>query len=288
MPSGSKKRKAAKKKKVNDSSTPNPLQVVAEGNDGATTTVEVVKREDCSSETISKDANEEEGNVEVETVSKSKDSNGTSSSSSDSSDDESRVVEKEVVVVESAPVESVTVSESLVEEISPIVDPVKPVDSSLEQVSQVSQVFDEIKNEEKKDLVVEETPVVEEPLTVDDCETAVKDDSPDSTVVVESVLKEDEVERLQPLVEKTSLESKDHVSSSTPPKDSVTDINGADCANEIETSEHSDRQTCSRSFNSSSSAKYDLLEELLWNIRVVLRIWAVISETDHHIEPWDR
>ncbi|KAJ0761806.1 hypothetical protein HanOQP8_Chr04g0154241 [Helianthus annuus] len=214
-------------------------QVVAEGNDGATTTVEVVKREDCSSETISKDANEEEGNVEVETVLKSKDSNGTSSSSSDSSDDESRVVEKEVVVVESAPVESVTVSESLVEEISPIVDPVKPVDSSLEQVS---QVFDEIKNEEKKDLVVEETPVVEEPPRVDACETAVKDDSPDSTVVIESVLKEDEVERLQPLVETTSLESKDHVSSSTPPKDSVTDVNGADCANEIETSEHSDRQ----------------------------------------------
>ncbi|KAJ0927476.1 hypothetical protein HanRHA438_Chr04g0183321 [Helianthus annuus] len=211
MPSGSKKRKAAKKKKVNDSSTPNPLQVVAEGNDGATTTVEVVKREDCSSETISKDANEEEGNVEVETVLKSKDSNGTSSSSSDSSDDESRVVEKEVVVVESAPVESVT-------------------------------VFDEIKNEEKKDLVVEETPVVEEPPRVDACETAVKDDSPDSTVVIESVLKEDEVERLQPLVETTSLESKDHVSSSTPPKDSVTDVNGADCANEIETSEHSDRQ----------------------------------------------
>ncbi|KAM0071547.1 hypothetical protein Hdeb2414_s0001g00026501 [Helianthus debilis subsp. tardiflorus] len=241
MPSGSKKRKAAKKKKVNDSSTPNPLQVVAEGDDGATATVEVVKREDSSSEKISKDANEEEGNVEVETVSKSKDSNGTSSSSSssDSSDDESRVVEKEVVVVESAPVESVTVTESLVEEVSPIVDSVKPDDSSLEQVS---QVFDEIKDEEKKDLVVEETPVVEEPPRVDDCETAVKDGSPDSTVVVESVLKEDEVERLQPLVEKTSLESKDHVSSSTPPKDSVTDVNGADCANEIETSEHSDRQ----------------------------------------------
>ncbi|MFS7931484.1 hypothetical protein Hanom_Chr04g00356511 [Helianthus anomalus] len=236
MPSGSKKRKAAKKKKVNDSSTPNPLQVVAEGDDGAAATVDLVKREDCLSEKISKDANEEEGNVEVETVSKSKDSNGTSSSSSDSSDDESRVVEKEVVVVESAPVESVPVSESLVEEISPIVD---PVDSSLEQVS---QVFDEIKDEEKKNLVVEETPVVEEPPRVDDCETAVKDDSPDSTVVVESGLKEDEVERLQPLVEKTCLESKDHVSSSTPPKDSVTDVNGADCANEIETSEHSDRQ----------------------------------------------
>ncbi|MFS7972534.1 hypothetical protein Hanom_Chr09g00845981 [Helianthus anomalus] len=37
------------------------------------------------------------------------------------------------------------------------------------------------------------------------CETAMKDDYPDSTVVVELILKEDEVGRLQSLVEKTSF-----------------------------------------------------------------------------------
>ncbi|KAI7738552.1 hypothetical protein M8C21_015830 [Ambrosia artemisiifolia] len=223
MPSGAKKRKAAKKKKFNDS---NPLN---EGNDGgevsySTPSVEVVKRE-------------EEGNVEIETVSKAKSS--SSSSSSDSSDDESRVVEKEVVVVESAPV-----VESLAEEVSPIVEPVKPVDSLVEEVS---QVFDGVKSEENKDLVVEKAPVVEKEPKVDECETAVKDDCTSSTVVVESVLKEDEVERLQPLVEKTSSESKDNVSSSTPPKDLVSDVNGANCANEIDTSEHADRQAPSAS-----------------------------------------
>ncbi|KAI3741601.1 hypothetical protein L1987_59275 [Smallanthus sonchifolius] len=283
MPSGAKKRKAAKKKKVNDSSTPNPHQGESDGGELSSPTlqdqdpsVEVVKRADSSSEKKSNNGNEEEGNIEIETVSKSKNSSGSSSSSSDSSDEESHVVDKNVVVVESAPA-----VESLVETISPVVDPVKPVDSLLEEVS---QVCDEVKNEGKTDLVVEETVVVEEEQTVDDCEK--KDDSAESSVVVESVLKENEVEKVQALVEKVASESRDDVSSSTPPKEVISDVNGADCADEIETVEHSDRQkmwrTCSSGFDSSSSAKYDLLEELLWNIRVVFWICAVISETDHH------
>ncbi|KAK9055955.1 hypothetical protein SSX86_027042 [Deinandra increscens subsp. villosa] len=237
MPSGAKKRKAAKKKQLQT----NPHQVIAEENDSGELSsptpqdpsVEVVKREDGPSDLKSKDANEKEGSIEIETVSKSKSSSGSSSSSSDSSDDESRVVEKNVVVIESAPVES------LPEEISPIVAPDKPVDSLLEEVS---QVFDEIKNEGKKDSVVEETPVVEDERKVDDCETVVKDDGLHSSVVAESGLKENEVEKLQPLVEKASPESKDYVSSSTSQKDLISDVNGAGQANEIVTAEHSDRQ----------------------------------------------
>ncbi|KAI3800772.1 hypothetical protein L1987_28867 [Smallanthus sonchifolius] len=242
MPSGAKKRKASKKKKkVNDSSTPNPHQ--GEGDcgelssptaqdQGQDSSVEVVNREDSSSEKKSNNGNGEGVNVEIETVSKSKNSSGSSSSSSDSSGEESHVVDKNVVVVESAPA-----VESLVEKISPVVEPVKPVDSSLEEVS---QVCDEVKNEGKNDLVVEETVVVEKELTVDDCEK--KDDSAESSVVVESVLKENEVEKVQTLVEKVSSESRDDVSSSTPPKEVISDVNGADCADEVETVEHSDRQ----------------------------------------------
>ncbi|KAL8236068.1 hypothetical protein R6Q59_017149 [Mikania micrantha] len=245
MPSGSKKRKAAKKKKVNDSSTPNPHQGENDGGELSSPTsqdplVEAVKKEESPSEKISYDANVEEGNIVIEaTVATTKGSGSSSSSSSDSSDDESHVVEKKVVVLESAPIESVPATESFPEEISPCVDPVKPVDSLLEEES---QVFDEIKNEEKKDIPVEETPVVLEEQTVDVCETPVKDDCLNSSVVVESVLKQNEVENVQLVVEKASSKSTDDVSSSTLPKDLISNTNGADCANETETIEHSDRQ----------------------------------------------
>ncbi|KAI3824539.1 hypothetical protein L1987_06001 [Smallanthus sonchifolius] len=240
MPSGAKKRKAAKKKKVN------PHQGESDGGELSSPTsphpsVEVEKKEDNSSENKCKDAIEEQSHIEIEKGSKSKSSNGSGSSSSGSSDDESRVVEKNVVVVESAPNESVPAVESVekvspavesVEKVSPIVDSVKPMDSLLEEVS---QVFDEIKNEKKKDLVVEEQAVVV-------CATAIKDDCTTSSVVAESVLKENEVEKLISLDEKASSISNDYVSSSTPPENLISEVNGADRANESDTIEHSNRQ----------------------------------------------
>ncbi|KAK9064311.1 hypothetical protein SSX86_015691 [Deinandra increscens subsp. villosa] len=215
MPSGAKKRKAAKKKKINVASTTNPHQ--GENDVGQLSSpnsdypsVEVLKREDNSSENKSKDANEEEGNVETVLGSKSKSSRG--SSSSDGSDDDSRVVDKNVVVLESVPgVDSVP------EKISPVLDPVKPVDSLLEEVS---RVFDEIKNETKTPVVVEEQNVV----VSDDCLT--------SNVVAESV-EENEVEKL------LSVYEKDNVSSSTPPKNLISEVNGA---NETGTVGHSNKQ----------------------------------------------
>lgn len=231
MPSGAKKRKAAKKKQVHNPSSTSPHQE----NDSQDPLVEVVKREASSSEDKAKDVHEEEGNVEIKTGSKS----SSSSSSSDSSDDESQVVDKNVVILEPAPVQSVPVIESQVpEEISPIVEAVKPVDSLLDEVS---QVFDDIKNEEKKDLVVEETPVVVEEPTIVVSESGSKDDCPTSSVVVESAVKENEVEKLPLSDEKVSSEP-EYVTSSTPPKDSISEVPGADCANETDTVEHSDKQ----------------------------------------------
>lgn len=196
-----------------------------------------VKKEDNSSETkIEKNSNEEEGgNIEIEIGSKSKSSNGSSSSSSSgSSDDE---VEKKVVVLESAPIESLpeTITQNVEDlEISPIVEPViKPVDSLLEEVS---QDCDEPKNEEKKDLVVEEKPVVVEEQTVVVDENELKDDCLTSSVVVESVSKENGVVKL------ASSESKDCVASSTSVKDSISEVIGANRANDNDAIGHSDRQ----------------------------------------------
>ncbi|XP_071715224.1 uncharacterized protein [Rutidosis leptorrhynchoides] len=240
MPSGAKKRKAAKKKQVHNPSTTNHNQGekdVGELNSPTSQDPSIVveKREDVSSDNKFKDANE----IEIRSKSKS----SSSSSSSDGSDDESNVADQ-TVVLESAPVESVPVVESLPETITPNVDPVKPVDSLLDEVS---KVFDEIKNEEKKELVVDETPVVAEqtPVVVEEqtvvSEIVIKDDLPTSSVVVESVLNENEVEKLPVSVEKASLE---FVDSSMLPKDSISQVNGADCANDADTIEHeqSDKQ----------------------------------------------
>ncbi|XP_024992754.1 uncharacterized protein LOC112526624 isoform X2 [Cynara cardunculus var. scolymus] len=254
MPSGAKKRKAAKKKKVHHSSTTTQShQAMAGENDGGELSspasqdpciegeVIEVKKEGNSSETtfnsIEKNSNVEEGgNIEIEIGVKSKNSNGSSSSSSSSgsSDDE---VEKKVVVLESVPViesmpEKITQKvEDL--EISPIVEPViKPVDSSLEEVS---QDCDEPKNEEKKDLVVEEQTVVVS-------ESELKDDCLVSSVVVESVSKENGVVKSPLLDEKASSESKDCVASSTSVTDSISEVNGANHANDTDTIGHSDRQ----------------------------------------------
>ncbi|KAM0054704.1 hypothetical protein Hdeb2414_s0006g00198051 [Helianthus debilis subsp. tardiflorus] len=225
MPSGAKKRKAAKKKK---SSTTNPQSHQGDNDSGELSSptsqypsVEVKKKEDNSSE------NKSNNNIKIEEGSKSKSSHVSSSSSSASSDDESRVVEKNVVVVESVPP-----VESVPEKISPVVDPVKPVDALLEEVS---QVFDDIQNKKKKDLVVEERPVVVEEQSVVISEDAMKDDLPTSSVVAEPVLKENEVENLIPLDEKASSVSKE------------TEVNGADRANETDTTGHSNRQTPSAS-----------------------------------------
>ncbi|KAI7734009.1 hypothetical protein M8C21_017910 [Ambrosia artemisiifolia] len=232
MPSGAKKRKAAKKKQ-SSTTTPQPHQGENDGGELSSPTsqypsVEVVKKEDNSSKNKSKN------NINIEEASKSK-----SSSSSGSSDDESRVVEKNVVVVESAPNDAVTAVESVPEKISPVVDPVKPVDTLLEEVS---QVFDEIQNEKKKDLVVEERPTVVEEQKVVVSETAAKDDCPTSSVAAEPVLKENEVEKLISVDEKTSSVSKDYLPSSTPPENLVSEANDADCENETDTVGHSNRQ----------------------------------------------
>ncbi|KAL8228747.1 hypothetical protein R6Q57_013647 [Mikania cordata] len=231
MPSGAKKRKAAKKKKVNGSSTTNPHQVVVE------------KKDDGSSENKSNDTNEEEGNIELEVGSKSKSSHGSSSSSSENSDDEPRVIEKSVVVVESVPNESVPAVEFVPEKIPAIVDPVKPVAGLLEEAS---QVFDDIENEKKKDLVVEETPVVIEEQTMVIGETDIKDDCPTSSVVSESV-KENEVESLLLLDEKAYSVSKDDPSSSTPTKSLISEVHVAERANESDTNGHINRQALAAS-----------------------------------------
>ncbi|KAI3680878.1 hypothetical protein L6452_35656 [Arctium lappa] len=256
MPSGAKKRKAAKKKKVhqgeNDGGEISSLVSQDHRNDQDPSmegeVVEVKKKEDNSSEiksnSVDKNSNEEEGgNIEIEIGSKSKSSNGSSSSSSScSSDDE---VEKKVVVLESAPIESLPENVTQKDEdleISPVVEHVvKPVDSSLEGVSQ--DCDDEPKNVEKKDLVVEEKAVVVEEQTAVVGENELKDDCLTSSVVVESVSKENGVAKLASLDEKkASLDSKDGVASSTSVKDSISEVNGANRANDNDTIGHSDRQ----------------------------------------------
>nr|GEV76298.1 hypothetical protein [Tanacetum cinerariifolium] len=218
MPSGAKKRKAAKKKQVHNpsSSSSNPIQE----NDG-------VELNSPSSQDPS---------IEVERVGHEKNSKdegskskSSSSSSSDSSDDESPVVDKEVVVTESVPVVEPEI-------LAPIVD--EPVKEAEPLVDEVAHVI-----EEKKDLVVEEVvaPVVVEEETVVVSEIDSKEDCPTSSEVVEPVLKESEVEKL-PLSDEMACVEKEDVASSTPAKDSISEVNGASGANETDTPEHSDRQ----------------------------------------------
>ncbi|PWA99459.1 hypothetical protein CTI12_AA007300 [Artemisia annua] len=222
MPSGAKKRKAAKKKQVHNpssssSASTNPIQGENDGGElnSPTSQDPSIEVEKVEHEKNSKD----EG-------SKSKSS---SSSSSDSSDDESRVVDKEVVVTESVPVVEP-------ERLAPIVDePVKEGKPLVEEVAHVT--------EEKKDLVVEDVvaPVVVEEETVGVSEIDSKEDCPTSSEVVEPVLKESEVEKL-PLSDEKACVEKEDVASSTPAKDSISEVNGASGANETDTVEHSDRQ----------------------------------------------
>ncbi|GJT94152.1 hypothetical protein Tco_1082997 [Tanacetum coccineum] len=219
MPSGAKKRKAAKKKQVHNpsSSSSNPIQE----NDGGELNSPTSQDQSIEVERVEHEKNsKDEG-------SKSK-SSSSSSSSSDGSDDESRVVDKEVVVTESVPVVEPEV-------LAPIVDePVKEAEPLVEEVAHVI--------EEKKDLVVEEVvaPVVVEEETAVVSEIDPKEDCPTSSEVVEPVLKESEVEKLPLSDEKACVE--EDVASSTPAKDSISEVNGASGANETDTPEHSDRQ----------------------------------------------
>ncbi|KAK1422764.1 hypothetical protein QVD17_18050 [Tagetes erecta] len=210
----SKKRKAAaKKKKINPHQ--NASVDVEQKKNGSS--VDVEQKKNGSFENKSKDDNAKEVNIEV--GSKSNIHNRSSSSSSNTSDDDSRVVEKNIVVVESAPTESVPIVETVPEKISPIVDPVKPVDPLLQEVS---QVFDEIKNDSKKDLVLEEQTVA----VSETSETNVSDECVTPSVVDDSVLKENDVEN-------ASLVLNDYEISSTPAKNLISEVNGADETNTI-------------------------------------------------------
>jgi len=225
MPSGAKKRKAAKKKQVH-----NPSSLSSSSSSSATNLIQGENDGREVGSLSSQDPSIEVEKVEDEKNSKDEGSNtkSSSSSSSDSSDDESRVVDKEVVVTESVPVVEP-------ESLAPIVDePVKEVEPLVEEVAHAS--------EEKKDLVVEEivAPVVEEE-TVVVSEIDSKEDCPTSSEVVEPVLKDSEAEKL-PLSDEKACVEKEDVASSTPAKDSISEVNGASGANETDTVEHSDRQ----------------------------------------------
>ncbi|XP_076957105.1 uncharacterized protein LOC143632475 [Bidens hawaiensis] len=200
MPSGAKKRKAAAKEKKSSTTQShrgennnNNVKL----NSPTSQYPSVEKIEDNLSENKSKDINE-----------KTKNFNSTSSSSISSSDDESNIIDKNVVVLESVP-----------ETISPIGEPVKPVDSLLDEVS---QVFEEIQNEKKKDLVVASEMVVQ-----DGCLT--------SSVIVEPVVKENEVEKGVSVGEDGCLVLKDDAACSTGMRDVSSEVNGANHVNETDT-----------------------------------------------------
>lgn len=220
MPSGAKKRKAAKKKKVHIPSSTNPHQ----GEDGSGELSSPASQDNQNTlvqsvEVEAKQTNGDENTIEIETGEKSKSSNGSSSSSSSSSDDESK--DKKEAVTEPPPIESIPQTDTIENiEVTPIVDETKveesipPVESEAPPiVDPVVKVYDETKNEEREEIVVTETPeVIEEPIVS-------KDEIP-ITSVDESVSKDSPAVKLLP----------------TP------QVHGTDRAHETDTVEHADRK----------------------------------------------
>ncbi|KAJ9565771.1 hypothetical protein OSB04_001737 [Centaurea solstitialis] len=185
-----------------------------------------VKKEGSSSSGIEKNSNDEKGgDIEIEIGSKSKSSSGSSSSSSRITQ---KVESSEISHIVEPVIEPV---DSLVEEVSRDRDEPKSEEKQEEQtvdnslVEEVSHDCDEPKNEVKQ----EEKAVV---VSENDCLTS-------SSVVVESVSKENEVVNSPSLDEKASLEPKDCVVSV---KDSVSEGNGANRANDDGTIGHLDRK----------------------------------------------
>lgn len=275
MPSGPKRRKAAKKKQVkesnnsNSSSTTHSHHGESDGGELSSpasqdqhnhqvpfTEGEVEKNESnlyqnesITIESTEKAGKEEEGNTEIDKGSKlSKSHNSSSSSISSSVDDESHVFEKKLVELESTPVvesESVHFIESFPEKIahevknsgaetSSVLDPIKPADSLLEAESHVNDGT-QIEKLVPKSLFSEQMLVVNGSASKDNCSV--------SSEVGESVVVENGAPELPSPEENASLEARDDdVAVSTHPIDSVSGVNGADCVNEPETLQYSDKQ----------------------------------------------
>nr|XP_043610313.1 uncharacterized protein LOC122582032 [Erigeron canadensis] len=247
MPSGPKKRKAAKKKQVNASSNSSSTShshhgesdggelnspVAQDQHNNQLPFTEVENREDGVTQNKNNegiDKEEEVKNIEIDNWSKSMQLHDSKSSScSHSSDDESHAIEKKVVELVQ-PVE--TLPEKIVQEIevpgvgtSSVRHHFKTVDSLLEDINNDSKI------EEKTDLVVEETPPVpalekssflEKKFVVNGSTS--KDTCSTSSVGIESVL-----------VNNGASNSKVTVA--------VSIHNGADDVNEPETLQYSDKQ----------------------------------------------
>lgn len=231
MPSGPKRRKAAKKKQVKDSNSSSTTHSHHGESDGGELSSPAAQDQLNHQAPFTEKAGKEEmekGKTEIDEGSKLSKSHASSSSSiSSSSDDESKKVVEPLHSVESFPEKIAHEVEDSAVETSSVSDPIKPADSLLKAESHENDGT-QIEKLVPKSLFSEQMLVVNG--------SATKDNSSTSSVVAESVVVENGTAKVP------SKARDDDIAVSTHPTGSDSGVNGADCINESETSQYSDKQ----------------------------------------------